>query len=211
MEPFIRNDQYNFIKAQIQTVINGHATVNGEDVLSAIKSIAEERVFTLFTDMSEEQKQLLHPISQIEDKADGEAFLAQLKPYVIPFKEVTEKTIKKLFPKVKKLKLPALENLDRRDFSYLGWNDYGANKKYIVTEHNQKLIGLQGTFKRVHDKGVCALCHGIEEVGMFMCEKKGSSQDAFIKRGNYICQDSQKCNENLTTLDRLTDFVERLS
>ncbi|WP_028401722.1 FusB/FusC family EF-G-binding protein [Ectobacillus panaciterrae] len=207
MEPFIRSDQYNFIKAQTQILINGHSTTNDMDVLHALKDIAKEKVLDLFMDMSDEKKQFIDPILNIKDKTNAEEFLSQLKPYVIPFKEVTEQTIRKLFPKAKKLKIPSLENIDLKEISYLCWDDKGSNKKYIVAQHHNKLIGLQGTFTSINQKGICALCNRFEEIGMFISEAKGSVQGTFIKRGNHICQDSQKCNQNLITLDKLNDFI----
>ncbi|HEY4552341.1 MAG TPA: elongation factor G-binding protein, partial [Bacillaceae bacterium] len=47
-------------------------------------------------------------------------------------------------------------------------------------------------------------------VGMFMTETKGQAAGTFVKRGNTICQDSQVCNENLTSLDKLEAFIELL-
>lgn len=210
MELFIRSDQYNFIKTQTQILINGHSTVNDMAVLEALKSMANEKATSLFENITEEQEQLVNPILEVEDKAQAEEFLAQLKPYVIPFKKVTEQTLKKLFPKAKKLKVPSLENIDLKEISYLGWYDKGSGKKYIVVEHQNKLKGLHGTFENSHQKGICAICNAYEEVGMFLVESKGSEQGTFIKRGNYICQDSQKCNQNLTTLDKLNDFIAQL-
>ncbi|WP_042349857.1 FusB/FusC family EF-G-binding protein [Bacillus massiliigorillae] len=207
MEPFIRNDQYNFIKKQTQTLVNGHSSVNDIAVLQALKSLAIERVLNLFTDISNEQKQLLEPIVEIKDKDHAEEFLLQLKPYVIPFEEVTQQTIKKLMPKVKKLKVPSLENTDWKDISYLSWDDKGSQKRYIIARYNHKLMGLQGTFKPINKKGICTICNKLEEVGMFMTEKKGTVQGTFTKRGNYICQDSQACNANITSLDKLNDFI----
>lgn len=130
---------------------------------------------------------------------------------MIPFKEVTEKTIKKLFPKAKKIKVPILEDMDLNEISYWGWNDKGSNKKYIVAHHDHKHVGLQGTFKSINKKGICALCNHHEEIGMFLSETKGLAIGTFIKRGNYICEDSQKCNQNITTLDKLNDFIERIT
>ena len=210
MEPFLRNDQYNFIKAQTQILINGHSNTNDKAVLRALKEISKEKVFNLFMDMSDEQKNMIDPIHDIKDKSDEEAFLLQLKPYVIPFKEVTEQTLKKIFPKAKKLKLPTMENIDLKEISYLSWDDKGSNKKYIITEQKNKLTGIQGTFTSLNQKGICILCNRFEEVGLFLTEIKGSIQGTYIKRGNHICHDSQKCNQNITTLDKLNDFVVRL-
>ncbi|WP_191561193.1 FusB/FusC family EF-G-binding protein [Metabacillus idriensis] len=210
MQPFIRSDQYHFIKAQTMIIVNGNATVNDSNVLQALKSLAKEKVMNLFIDISDEQEQLLLPIFQIEEKTDAEEFLAQLIPYVIPFKAVSEQTIKKLFPKAKKLKVPSFENLDFKEISYLSWHDKGSNKQYIVVQQHNKLVGLQGTFNPLNKKGICTLCHGHAEVGMFTVEKKGAEQGTLSRKGNYICQDSQACNHNLKTLDRLFDFVVRL-
>jgi len=211
MEPFIRSDQYNFIKAQTQTLVNGYSTVNDIGVLNALKSMAKEKVSNLFGGLNDEQNQLMDPILEIKDKTQSEEFMAQLKPYVIPFKEVTEQTLKKLFPKAKKLKVPSLENMDLKEISYLGWYDKGSNKKYIVAGHQNKLMGLHGTFENSNQKGICAICNAYEEVGMFLSESKGSDKGTFVKRGNYICQDSQKCNHNLITLDKLNDFIVLIS
>lgn len=207
MHPFIRNDQFNFIKNQGQALINGHSTVNDQRVLNALKSLTSEKVSSLFENLNEEQKQLLHPIIEIKEKADAEALLEQIKPFVIPFKEVTEQTIKKLFPKVKKLKTPSLEDIDFREISYLGWLDKGSNKKFLIVEYHNKLVGILGDYTNSNKKGICALCNCIEEIGMFTSAVKGATQDAYIKRGNYICRDSQKCNRNLMSLDKLNEFV----
>lgn len=208
MHPFIRNDQFNFIKNQTQLLINGHLTVNDQAVLRALKSLTIEKVLNLFEELNDEQKQLLHPILEVKEKVDGELFLEQLKSYVLPYKAITEQSIKKLFPKAKKLKIPAIEEMDFKELSYLGWLDKGSNKKFLIVEHNDKLVGISGEFKNSNKKGICAICNRFEEIGMFTSAVKGATQDAFIKRGNYICQDSKKCNDNLITLDKLNEFVD---
>lgn len=210
MEPYIRNDQYNFIKDQTKTLVNGHSSVNDKAVLNALKSLALEKVLNLFTDLSPEQKEMLSPIAEITDKDQAEQFLATLKPHVIPFKELTPQGIKKLIPKAKKLKPPAMEKMDLQELSYLGWDDKGSQKKYIIANYGEKLIGLQGTFKPLGKKSICAFCNKTEEVGMFMTETKGAVQGTFTKRGNYICADSQKCNQNLTSLNKLDGFIRRI-
>ncbi|MBO9129483.1 FusB/FusC family EF-G-binding protein [Bacillus sp. 165] len=210
MEPFIRSDQYNFIRAQAQILVNGHASANDTGVLQALKALTQEKVLQLFTDTNEEQRELLCQIVAVTNKEQAEIFVSQIKPYVIPFKAITEQTMRKLFPKAKKLKLPSLEHRDLKEMSYLGWDDLGSNRKYIITEYNNKLIGIHGTFTSIHQKGICSFCNRHEEVGLFMSTKKGSGKDTYINRGNYICQDSEVCNRNLTVLDKLHDFIERL-
>ncbi|WP_313893711.1 FusB/FusC family EF-G-binding protein [Psychrobacillus sp.] len=210
MNPFIRNDQYNFIKKQTQILVNGHMTVNDRAVLTALKSLTLEKVFELFELLNEEQKQLLSSIVEVKEKEQAEVFVAQIKPFIVPFKQVSEQAIKKLFPKVKKLKIPSIQEMDFKRLSYIGWNDKGSNKKFLVMEYKEKLVGISGGFASSHKKGLCALCHRFEEVGMFTSFVKGATQDAFTKRGNYICQDSQKCNDNLVSLTKLDEFIELL-
>ncbi|MFE8700495.1 FusB/FusC family EF-G-binding protein [Cytobacillus sp. FJAT-54145] len=207
MEPFIRNEQYNFINAQIKNQINGHLSVNDIDVLNALKSLTKEKVLNLFSELSTEQKRLLSEIIQVKDKAGAEEYLSTIHPYVIPFKQVSEQTIKKLFPKVKKMRLPSIEELDFKALSYLGWNDKGTNRKYIIVPHENKLIGIQGKFNHSSHKGICTICNKHEEVGLFTSEKKGAVLGTFIQRGNYICEDSQTCNKNIMNLEKLNDFV----
>ncbi|WP_075983057.1 FusB/FusC family EF-G-binding protein [Bacillus massilinigeriensis] len=208
MEPFIRNEQFNFIKIQTQKLINGHSTVNDKGVLNALESLALEAVLNLFEELNAEQKQLLAPIVGIKDRDQAEEFLSQLKPYVIPFK-VTQQSVKKVLSKAKKLKVPPLEKMDLTELSYLGWDDKGSQKKFLVAYHGEKLVGLQGTFSPLNKKGICAICNKLEPVGMFMTETKGAVQGTFTKRGNYICEDSQKCNQNITSLEKLNDFIAR--
>lgn len=210
MDPFIRSDQYHFIKQQTQILINGHSTVNDGNVLQALKSLAKEKVVQLFEELTEEQEELIQPIINVQDTTDAEKFLATIVPYVVPFKSVSQQAIKKLFPKAKKLKVPAIEDMDLREISYLSWIDEGSSKKYLVAMLDNKLVGLQGSFKRIQQKGICALCNKHEEVGLFLTEKKGEVRDTFIKKGNYICIDSLKCNENLISVDKLHEFIERV-
>lgn len=207
MEPYIRSDQYNFIKNQTQTLVNGHLSVNDRAVLNALKSLSIEKILNLFPDITDEQKQLFQPIIEVKDKNDAEQFLSKVKTYVIPFKVITEQSIKKIFPKAKKLKLPNLDNLDLTELSYLGWDDIATNKKFIITFQNNKAVGLHGSFQSIHKKGICTICNKHEELGLFLTEKKGTVQGTYTKRGNYICQDSQKCNHNITTLDKLNEFI----
>jgi hypothetical protein len=213
MEPFIRSDQYHFIKQQLKQLINGHATVNDQKVLNALKSLVHDKVQGLFTRLNEDQSRVLSPITDIQDSTNAEAYLILIKPYVIPFRTIKEQDIKKLFPKAKKLKVPSLGGIDYQELTYLGWIDSGSNKKYIVIEFHDKLIGINGTFSNNSQKGICALCNRHEQVSMFLSLVKGkmSGEGAYIKRGNYICQDSEKCNQNLITLDKLHEFIELLS
>ncbi|WP_173917169.1 FusB/FusC family EF-G-binding protein [Halobacillus sp. Marseille-Q1614] len=209
MEPFIRNDQFNFIKDQINHLINAHTTVNDTGVISAMKSLTAEKVGEVFEELSEQQSDMLNKSRDIEDQADAVLFLSQLRAFVIPFPKINEQKLNKLFPKVKKFKAPSFQDIDRRDLSYIGWNDYGAGRKFLVTHVDGKWHGLEGSFTRAQQKNICTICNGHEKVGLFTAKVKESG-DYMLKRGNYICQDSLVCNRNLMKLEELHRFVQQM-
>ncbi|GAA0341720.1 elongation factor G-binding protein [Bacillus carboniphilus] len=211
MEPFIQSYEFNFIKNQANILVNGHSTSSDVRVLNALRTLTKERVINLFPNITEEQREELERFESIKERMDADEFLFLIKPLVIPFQDVSEQTLKKLFPKAKKLKLPNLEEIDWKETTYLGWYDKGSGRKYIVTNYQDKLIGLHGTFKASSQKGICTLCNKHEEVGLFVSQTKGSTLDTFVRRGNYICQDSTKCNKNIESLEKLHDLIERLN
>ena len=207
VQPFIRNDQFNFIKFQVKHLVNAHSTVKDPDVLKAVQYGALDNIINLFPEM-EEHYRIFDEIVEIKEEIQAENFLAGLKPYIIPFKQLTEKTVGKLFPKAKKLKLQFLKDIDFKEITYLGWYDIRSEKKFLIFDYKGKLMGVQGTFRH-KTKGVCSLCNRLGEVGMFMANVK-SGKETYTNRGNYICDDSQECNGNLQSLDRLENFIENL-
>ncbi|MCP3028907.1 FusB/FusC family EF-G-binding protein [Halobacillus sp. A5] len=209
MNSFIRSDQFNFIKNQTVHLINGHSTVNDTGVIQALKSISEEKVFNKFEGLTGPQADLVKKVTIIEDQADAVLVLSQLKHYVIPFPEIPEEKLKKLFPQEKKFKVPLLRNVDRRELSYLGWNDPAAHRKFIVFLEGSGLKGITGDFIKSLSKGICSICNEYEKVGMFTTTIKESEHHT-VKRGNYICQDSMTCNQKITSLQPLHEFLERL-
>ena len=207
MKPFIRTEQYNFIKHQLHVLTNGHSTVNDKTVLNALHSLVNDKILSLFPELTEDQQLLFSPISTIKNSDEADVLLNRLKPYIIPFKEVSEQSIKKLFPKAKKLKLPLLQNIDLVETTYIGWDDLGSNSKFIVTYLNDKLIGLQGTFNPMKKRGNCTICNKYGDLGLFMTKTKGKIEGTFTQRGNYICKDSGVCSQDIMSLDKLHDFI----
>jgi hypothetical protein len=207
--PFLRHDQYNFIKFQIKNILHAYATTKDEGVIYTVKLSSMDKIFSLFTNLNESQVALLSKVVDIEEHYQADSLLTELKSYVIPFRNTTEKTITKLFPKVKKLKAPDLKTIDFREISYIGWYDIRSERKFLVADYNGKLIGIQGTFMK-SIKGICSLCNSYEEVGLFTANVR-SGKETYTNRGNYICADSNNCNQNLTSLDKLKKFIELLS
>ncbi|WP_221567879.1 FusB/FusC family EF-G-binding protein [Alkalihalobacillus sp. TS-13] len=209
-EPFIRPDQFNFIRAQVRNLVSAHASVKDQDVLKALKYGSLEKSLNLFSAIDKKVEPLLDEMVEIEKATEAERFLDELNAYVIPFRNISEKTVQKLFPKAKKLKMPSHEEFNFKELSYLGWYDIRSNRKYLIVEVDGKLKGIQGTFQDSNRKSICTLCGGYEEVGLFMCKVK-SGKETYLSRGNYICKDSQICNHNMTTRTKLNDFVSLLN
>lgn len=208
-EQFMRNDQYNFIKRQIQYLVNGHATVNDQHVIGALESLSIEKVHDLFTDLTEGQKEILNRVAEVDDKEEAEQLLSELESYIIPFTKPSEQKLKKLFPKVKKLKLPA-EGLDYNRMSFLSFDDIGTKKRYMIAPTQKGMIGLSGTYEETNVKQICAICNRLTNVCMFMTKTKGESIGTYTKKGNYICQDADNCNHSIVDLDKLYRFIENI-
>lgn len=207
MEPFLKAHHYHFIHSQARNLVKAYSNSTDPNVIRARIELTQENVFRLFPNLSEEQRQLLLPIVTLKDKEELKAFLLRLSPYMLPFPAITEQTIKRLFPKVKKLKAPALTERTLAEASYVSWLDLGSNQKCIVALHRETLVGLHGTFAPLSKKGVCSICNHLEEIGMFVQEVKRSGDGTFLKKGNYICQDSETCNRNITSLEKLDAFL----
>ncbi|RNB59820.1 elongation factor G-binding protein [Brevibacillus gelatini] len=207
MEPFIFPHHYHFIKAQVQSLLNAYAGSTDPNVIRARKEIAQESVFQLYPELTEEQKQLLASLSVIKEKNEAKQFLLRLSPYIIPFPALTEQAIKKMFPKVKKLKPPATAEIPYAETTYVSWFDSGSDKKYIIANYGDKLIGIHGVFTPLPQKGICAICNKITEIGMFVLEARSSNDGTYLKKGNYLCQDSITCNQHIRSLEKLHDFL----
>lgn len=208
-EQFMKNDQFNFIKRQVQLLVNGHGTVNDERVIDALESLSIERVFELFTDITDAQKEMLNKIVEIADREEAEQFLLELESRVIPFNKPSEQQLKKLFPKVKKLKLPAV-GLDYTKMSFLSFDDIGTKKRYIIAPTPKGMMGLSGAYEETNIKQICAICNRLTNVCMFMTKTKGEGIGTYTKKGNYICRDAADCNHHVTSLDKLNEFVKNV-
>jgi Elongation factor G-binding protein, N-terminal/FBP C-terminal treble-clef zinc-finger len=211
MEAFIRNDQFNFIKTQGEYIVHAYATVHDQGVLKAAKLLALEKTAAIFEEpLSIEQEQLITQLENISERKQLEDYLQTVVKYVFSFPSISEKALKKLFPKNKKIKLNSLHS-NEDQITYLGWDDLGTNSKLLIVPMANKLIGLQGNFQTAEKKGVCAICRKIGKVGFFTAEIKGNEAGTFIKRGNYICSDSYECNQKIQLLQPLEEFVQLMT
>ncbi|USG65039.1 FusB/FusC family EF-G-binding protein [Brevibacillus ruminantium] len=214
-EPFIRNHHYNFIRQQTEHLQKATATVTDAKVLEAVRYGAEAKVIDLFSSATSSQRELLGEISSLKAAGDFQKYLQALSPYLAPFPQVTEKQVKKLFPKNKKLKVPDLTVIDYQAVTYLGWVDIATNKLFIVYPLNGEIRGIEGRFTIAPKKNICSLCHGHGEVALFTAISKTrsvhTSPDYYKAIGNYICTNSHECNKRITDVKALERLIQEIT
>jgi hypothetical protein len=140
-----------------------------------------------------------------------EKLFEEMKQFVIPMAIPSTKQIEKSFRKVKKMQHPDLEAKDFRELSYLGWNDSGTNRKYLLRKIDGRFVGTYGSFSTDVQKGHCAICNQISTVAFFLATTKSAGDGTYTKKGNYICTDSDQCNRQLTQIETLERFWDTVT
>lgn len=211
--PFIRNHQYNLIKKQAGLLRHARNTISDLNVLESVSYSVQSKIIEAFPNATEPHKQMLEQISTLYTAEEFQHYLHSLEPYLEAFPQLTGKQLNKLFPKIKKLKLPELNAIDYRHVTYLGWTDTAASKMFLVYDRDGHFIGVEGRYTPAN-KGVCFLCNRLEEVAFFSatCKKPaGAPPDYYRAIGNYICVDSDICNKNITDVTALENFVQEVA
>jgi len=209
MEPTITADEYSYITQQVNALVSAYLSVNDKRMRRVVRDTTIENIaahLPVDEPLAQDFLTRLQP-----DRLTREAaakLLPSLEPLVIPFPSLSQKQLEKLFRKVKKLKQPEWATVNLRETTYLGWNDGGSQKKYLVAPHQGRLIGIQGDMGPKVVKGVCAICQTIGNVSLFVSTTKKSGLGTFTRNGNYICRDSAQCNRQLTDPQPLADFLD---
>ncbi|WP_270998170.1 FusB/FusC family EF-G-binding protein [Listeria seeligeri] len=208
MKEFIEPYQYNFIKNQLNNISRAYRSANDTSTLKALKSLTEEKINQIFSQAElEEHQDLFIQMHAITTTKEAEPFLEELKAFVIPFVSPSDAKLKKVFAKTKKLKIPTWSKLNLRDYTFYGWNDIAQQRKYIITYDDGNLVGVEGTISADIQKGVCSICHSHSKVSLFMAKTKASGDGIYTTNGNYICYDSDVCNEQIKARETLDEFI----
>ncbi|MBP1992242.1 FusB/FusC family EF-G-binding protein [Paenibacillus eucommiae] len=214
IETFIRNHQYNFIKKQTGILQLACKTVSDSKVVEAVRYSTESKVLELFQNAADTQKQLLVKASALKTDEDFQSYLSGLEPYLVEFPQVTEKQLKQLFPKNKKLKIPDLSKIDYSHITYLSWLDIATNKMFIVYNLQGKVVGIEGKYIPTNKKSTCFLCNKHGETALFSAVSKSrpanSSPDYYKAVGNYMCIASHECNKSITDITSLERFIQEV-
>lgn len=210
IQPFLTVANYHLLEQQLNKILHALTTTKDKNVILAVRGLVDTEVTTKLA-LSAAETMLIDQLFAVTDRAQGDAFLEQLKPYVIPFKALTASTLKSLFKKEKKLRLPKLEDMNFQQTCYLAWDDPGTHRKYVVIEQDEQLKAIKGIFSNDTIKGICAICNHHSEVGLFTTSVKGQVVGTFTNYSNYICADSQQCNQHVTDIEKTKAFFERIT
>ncbi|MGG3942734.1 FusB/FusC family EF-G-binding protein [Peribacillus psychrosaccharolyticus] len=208
-ERFIKNEQLNFIKKQVAWIKDSTKQHLPAGVLTSVYEISNDKILNCVPNMTEEKKNILD-FSTFKTVEAYDQALEKLKAYVLPFPAITEQQLKKLFPKSKKLKLPDLSTVDLTSTTYLSWMDSRSNKKYIIYELEDQVVGIECFFSPSSKKNICSICHCHGEVTHFSTitkAKKLNNPDYYKSIGNLICADSSECNKKITDVSYLEEFL----
>lgn len=209
-ETFIKNENYNFIKKQVDLIKDSRKKNADPSVVKAVKELANAKISDLFSDSRPEQMEMLD-LSELKSDSEFDQYLQRLLPYLKPFPHMTEQQLKKLFPKSKKLKMPDLSKLDLNRLTYLSWIDISTNKKFIVFELNEELVGIECKFTTLSKDNMCSFCNRFGQVAFITTvtkAKKSNNPDYYKSIGNYICLDSEECNKKITSVEYLSEFLK---
>lgn len=210
IEKFIKNEQYNFIKKQVVLIKDSYKKNSDPTVIHAVKELANAKIIELFPSATDEQTKMLD-LSKKKSDFEFDQYIQDLADFLLPFPELTEQQVKKMFPKAKKLKVPELAKVNREQVTYLSWTDISTNKKYIIYELNEKIVGIECKYTLLSKDNICSFCNRFGQVAFISTvtkTKKAKNPDYYKAIGNYICFDSSECNGKITNVDYLTAFLK---
>ncbi|MDQ0416942.1 hypothetical protein J2Z48_001114 [Croceifilum oryzae] len=203
LKPYERN----FIRQQLHHLIQTVYFVGDFRTLRAIEEAVEIKIGEVIHRLNPEVKDLFQNVSRFRGQDEVNDFMKLLSPYVEKFPMVTSSQIRKLFPKVKKMNIPDFENMDDFTFGYLGWRDVGTQSLYLVYYEEGEFYGLACRYTPLpgNKSSFCCLCNQSRagnQIGLVTTKRSHE-----LVSGNYMCLDSQACNQDLTDMSKLREFM----
>ena len=213
MTAFIKKYEYNYIKKCLHDLNNAFTGCIDINVIEANKAYIHSKILGLFTNLAEEEKQLLD-IGKIKEPLHIDKYLAELNEYVYGIPDITKSQIIKLFKKEKNFKLPNLNAQDLKNV-YLGWIDESIRKLFLVYNMNDKLVGMVCKIPSYSSNNthMCALCNHVgrqDEVAFVssICKTSNTGEGSYKSIGFNICLDSKKCNERIVAIEKLEKILK---
>lgn len=207
IEPY----EYWYCKQQISELVSAYHSVNDKLTLSTLQSLIKGKTENIFGRDPSLEGYWSQFLDTSLTREKFEKLFEEMKRFVIPMDIPSSKQIDKGFRKVKKMQYPEMPMIDFRELSFLGWNDSGTNRKYLIRKIDGRFTGVYGSFSTDIQKGHCAICNQIGTVAFFLATTKSSGDGTYTKKGNYICTDSNQCNRQTTQLETLERFWETVT
>ena len=213
MKPYIYPYQYNYIESCVLRLKNVYKSVNDFDTINIVQINTREDIIATFNEIDDNILNSLDKMMDIRlSNRQIEFILNTFVNYVIPFEIPSNKKIEKTFRKVKKIKVPTINDKSLYTSSFIGWNDISSNRKYIIYyDKNNQLQGFFGDISTQIVKGFCSICNNESNVALFMKKTNSSSDGRYTKKGDYICYDSSRCNKQLTNLNYFYQFINKIT
>lgn len=204
--------QYVQIREIITDLIHSYQSVSDFRTIQTIRAIAVEKIHqTVVGDYPEIDALIEYALKDHLRHSSAHKLFEDLKSEVIPFVQPSKKQVEKVFRKTKKLKVPDFETIDLRNCTFVGWNDLGTRRKFMLYYADGQLCGVSGEIGSTVVKGFCAICHHESNVALFTAITKRGSEGQYTKKGNYICNDSMRCNQQLCARTALDDFLNTIN
>lgn len=216
MDAFIKKHEFNYINKCLMDLNNAFINCKDSNTVEASKAYIQNKIWNNFDNLNDGQKDILD-ISKITEPLHISIYLKKLDKYVYGMESVTAAQIQKVFKKEKKLKLPDL-SIQSSKLVYLGWIDPSIRKLLIIYNLNGKLLGMACRLSDTNrsDTHICAICNhtgSSEEVAFVspICKTSSKNLDAYKSLGFSICLDSKKCNERITSTEKLEKLIKEVN
>lgn len=205
---------YEFVKVKklVNKLINLYRT-NDIKLHATQKDMLLNEITAIFEAQNIEVSFFIRGLDDMRlTKKKTERLYHQLERYVEDFEMPSLSQVQKVFRKVKKVKIPNENDIDLKVTSYLGWNDIASNRKYIIFKNSEdRFDGIYGELSPNQVKGFCKICNQESNVSLFLNKTKHNKSDGtYTKKGDYICNDSAKCNQNLDDIQYFYQFIDQL-
>lgn len=202
----LKPHERNFIRQQLSYLIQTVYFVGDYRTLRATEEAVEYKIGEVISHLNPEIRKLFKDVSRFRGQDEVNTFIQSLSPYVEKFPKLTSNQIRKVFSKVKKLKMPEFE-IEDLAWEYLGWRDISTQSLYLIYHEKGKLYSLKCRYTPIsgNKSNFCCLCNQSRignQIGLVT-----TTRSKELVSGNYICLDSRQCNQDLTDISKLREFM----
>ncbi|MFB6366756.1 FusB/FusC family EF-G-binding protein [Paenibacillus elgii] len=203
----IRPHELNFIRKQLNYLIQTVYFVGDYRTLRATEEEVEYKIGEVIRHLDPEIRDLFKNIKRFRGQDEVINLIGSLSPYVEKFPKLTTKQVKGLFPKAKSFWIPDFEKLGELTLEYVGWKDISTNSLYLIYNEAGKLYTLECRYTPLSGRKTC-FCHLCNQsrtggqIGLVTTKRRND-----LVTGNYMCLDSQQCNEDITDSSKLKEIM----